>query len=68
MWIIRYSLSVRVMVFIGSWAAHAAHPNIPIHIYPAGHGFSCDERGSYHEPSASTARERSLEFFRTHVG
>jgi carboxymethylenebutenolidase len=46
----------------------AAHPNIPIHIYPAGHGFSCDERGSYHEPSARTARERTLEFFRTHVG
>ena len=46
----------------------AAHPDIPIHIYPAGHGFSCDERGSYHEPSARTARERTLEFFRTHVG
>jgi carboxymethylenebutenolidase len=46
----------------------AAHPNLPIHIYPAGHGFSCDERGSYHEPSARTARERTLEFFRTHVG
>ncbi len=46
----------------------AAHPDLPIHIYPAGHGFSCDERGSYHEPSARQARERTLEFFRTHVG
>jgi carboxymethylenebutenolidase len=46
----------------------AAHPEIPIHIYPAGHGFSCDERGSYHEPSARTARDRTMEFFRTHVG
>ncbi len=45
----------------------AAHPEIPIHIYPAGHGFSCDERGSYHEPSARTARDRTMEFFRTHV-
>ena len=46
----------------------AAHPEIPIHIYPAGHGFSCDERGSYHEPSARTARTRTMEFFSTHVG
>lgn len=44
------------------------HPTIPVHVYPAGHGFSCDERGSYHEPSARQARERTLEFFRTHVG
>src|SRR5262245_9389652 len=29
----------------------AHHPSIPMHIYPAGHGFSCDERGSFHEPS-----------------
>ena len=46
----------------------AHHPSIPMHIYPAGHGFSCDERGSYHEPSASQARERTVAFFREHVG
>ncbi|PYM21231.1 MAG: carboxymethylenebutenolidase [Candidatus Rokuibacteriota bacterium] len=45
-----------------------AHPKIPIHIYPAGHGFNCDERGSYHEPSARLARQRTIEFFRQHVG
>ena len=44
------------------------HPNVPVHVYPAGHGFSCDERGSYHEPSARQARERTIEFFRKHVG
>jgi carboxymethylenebutenolidase len=44
------------------------HPTIPVHVYPAGHGFSCDERGSYHEPSARQARQRTDEFFRTHVG
>ena len=44
------------------------HPNLPVHIYPAGHGFNCDERGSYHEPSARLARERTIEFFRKHVG
>jgi len=46
----------------------AAHPNLPMHVYPAaGHGFSCDERGSFHEPSARLARERTLEFFKKHV-
>jgi carboxymethylenebutenolidase len=46
----------------------AAHPKIPLHVYPAGHGFSCDERGSFHEPSHRLARQRTIEFFRQHVG
>jgi carboxymethylenebutenolidase len=45
-----------------------AHPEVPVHIYPAGHGFNCDERGSYSEPDARLARSRTLEFFRRHVG
>lgn len=44
------------------------HPTLPMHIYPAGHGFSCDERGSFHEPSARQARQRTIDFFREHVG
>ena len=44
------------------------HPKLPIHIYPAGHGFNCDERASYHEPSARLARERTLTFLREHLG
>lgn len=47
----------------------AAHPSIPVHVYPgAGHGFNCDQRASYHEASARLARERTLAFFRTHLG
>jgi carboxymethylenebutenolidase len=46
----------------------AAHPAVPVHIYPAGHGFNCDERGSYHAESAALARERTLSFLRQHVG
>jgi carboxymethylenebutenolidase len=43
--------------------------NYDFKTYPnAGHGFNCDERGSYHEPSAGLARERTLEFLRQHVG
>jgi len=46
----------------------AAHPEVPVFIYPAGHGFSCDQRGSYHADSARLARERTLAFLREHVG
>lgn len=46
-----------------------AQPNAPLYIYEkSGHGFNCDERGSYNEPAAKLARERSLEFFRKHIG
>jgi carboxymethylenebutenolidase len=32
--------------------------------YPdAGHGFNCDQRGSYHEPSATDAWRRTLDWF-----
>ena len=44
------------------------HPNVPTYIYPAGHGFNCDERGSWHAESAKLARERTIDFFRKHVG
>jgi len=45
----------------------AAHPDLPMHVYPAGHGFNCDQRGSYHEPSAKLARQRTLDFLAKHV-
>ncbi len=44
------------------------HPALPIHVYPAGHGFNCDERGSYEPKSAEIARERTLAFFNQHLG
>ena len=52
-----------------SRAIAKAHPEITAHFYPgAGHGFNCDQRGSYHAESAKLARQRSLEFFRKHLG
>ncbi len=45
-----------------------AHPEVEVHIYPANHGFNCDQRGAWHEPSAQLARERTLAFFARHVG
>jgi len=46
----------------------AAHPDQISHIYKAGHGFNCDQRGSYDADSAKLARARSLEFLRKHLG
>ncbi|HVE48687.1 MAG TPA: dienelactone hydrolase family protein [Casimicrobiaceae bacterium] len=44
------------------------YPDHPVHVYDAGHGFNCDQRASFDAASAALARERTLEFFRQHVG
>jgi carboxymethylenebutenolidase len=47
----------------------AAHPAITAHYYAgAGHGFNCDQRGSWNAEAAKLARSRTLEFFRKHLG
>jgi carboxymethylenebutenolidase len=45
----------------------AAHPEIPIFWYDAGHGFNCNDRATYNADAAKLARERSLEFLRAHL-
>jgi carboxymethylenebutenolidase len=41
----------------------ATFPDVPVHVYEgAGHGFNCDRRGSFDEPSAGLALDRTLEF------
>ena len=40
----------------------AADPNGIFHVYPADHGFNCDERAAYDPASAQLARERTLAF------
>lgn len=44
------------------------HKNHQIFIYAADHGFNCDHRGSHDAPATKQARERTLAFFRKHVG
>ena len=46
----------------------AAHPDVEVHIYPADHGFNCEQRDSYDAPSAKLAWTRTLEFLTKHVG
>lgn len=46
----------------------AALPDVPIYTYPAGHGFNCDQRGSFDKASADLASSRTLEFLSAHIG
>ena len=46
----------------------AAHPDVPVHLYPADHGFNCDHRATYDAPSAARAWARTLAFFGAHLG
>ena len=49
-------------------AFRAAQPGVEVQTYDAHHGFNCDQRGAWHEPSARLARERTLAFFARHLG
>ena len=46
----------------------AARKDATIYIYSAGHGFSCDERGSFDAAASKTALDRTLAFFAQHIG
>ncbi|MFT3811324.1 MAG: dienelactone hydrolase family protein [Micropepsaceae bacterium] len=41
----------------------AAHPEVPVYLYEAGHGFNSDRRTDYDSASAALARERTLALF-----
>lgn len=43
------------------------HPEVEVHLYHAGHGFNCDQRGSFDPASAALARERTVAFLKQHV-
>ena len=44
-------------------AIAAAHPDLPIHLYDAGHGFNSDRRADYNPDAARLARLRTLRLF-----
>ena len=70
-------LSAPVMLHFGKQDAHipaeevekvhAAHPEVEIYWYDAGHGFNCDARQSYNREAALQARERTVNFLRKHL-
>lgn len=43
----------------------AAHPDVPVYLYDAGHGFNSDRRKDYHPESAGLAFERTLALFQS---
>ncbi len=50
-------------------AIRAAQPKVESYVYMgAGHGFGCDERGSFSKPDYDLAQQRTLEFFAKHLG
>jgi carboxymethylenebutenolidase len=51
----------------GIEAFRAAQPGVQTHLYPAHHGFNCDQRAAWEPHSAQLARERTLAFFREHL-
>jgi len=71
------ALSAPTMLHFGKLDAHipseevaivqAAHPEVAIYWYDAGHGFNCDARGSYNKEAADEARVRSLNFLKKHL-
>jgi carboxymethylenebutenolidase len=48
-------------------AIKAAQPGVEIHVYGGGHGFGCDERGSYVQADSDLAQQRTLAFFGKHL-
>lgn len=49
-------------------AVRTTQPNAEIYVYPeAGHGFGCDERGSFNQAAYELARRRTLNFFARHL-
>ena len=50
-------------------AIRAAQPKVETYVYQgAGHGFGCDERGSFSKADYDLAQKRTLEFFAKHIG
>jgi len=44
-------------------AIRADFPEIPVYVYPAGHGFNCDRRADFDATSAALAWQRTIAFF-----
>ena len=45
----------------------AAHPEVEVYWYDAGHGFNCDMRGSYNEAAAKEAFARTVAFLKKNL-
>lgn len=48
-------------------AFQVAQPAVSVWLYPAQHGFNCDQRGAWNAPAAALARDRTEAFFAQHL-
>ncbi|HVP84294.1 MAG TPA: dienelactone hydrolase family protein [Rhizomicrobium sp.] len=44
------------------------HPDVPVYIYDAGHGFNSDRRSDYNEAAAKLGKQRTLDLFSANGG
>ena len=44
-----------------------AHPECPIYLYPANHGFNCEQRDSFHSTSSAIAFERTIQHLAKYI-
>lgn len=51
----------------GVEALRRAHPQVEVQLYPAAHGFNCDQRPAWDEAAATLARQRTLDFLARHL-
>jgi carboxymethylenebutenolidase len=65
-----------VMMHFGDISSHSIftietirrfHPDLPLFLYNAGHGFNCDQPSNFQPEAASLARRRTIEFLHTHL-
>lgn len=49
-------------------AVRDAYPDVPVHLYDAGHGFNCDQRDSYAPEAADMAWGRTMDLMTKNVG
>jgi carboxymethylenebutenolidase len=52
----------------GVTKVQAAHPEVPVYIYDAGHGFNSDRPDHHNEAAATLARQRTIDLFRANGG
>jgi dienelactone hydrolase len=64
----RAAISSLEQIADGTWVAKVKSPPVDGKANADGHGFNCDARGSFNAGQAQTARERTLDFFRKHLG
>ena len=80
-WVVEYAAETPrcpIILHYGEWdpyipladvrALQRAQPDVPVYVYPAGHGFACTDRDDWYDAAQDAlAFRRSADFFRQHL-